>query len=237
MTAQANYLALYGGDEEIDTMPKPQPERRCTKCHRLRPRQDFPPRPNQTRPNALSKRCSDCVSAIDTAVLPDEEWRAVVGWEGLYEVSNLARVRRVAGGVGASPGRVLRPHPIYSGYLHVSLTRANRSKLLYVHVLVARAFLGPCPPGHEVNHCDSNRANCVLTNLEYLTHVENMQHATTVGLMAKGERHVRARLNESAVREIRRSSRSNAQLAQTYGVSAGVVSAVRCGRSWKHVQD
>src|SRR5690349_10146054 len=74
--------------------------------------------------------------------------------------------------------RVLRPNCINGGYLQVKLDQ----KMHLIHVLVARAFLGARPPDREVNHKDGNKANCAASNLEYVTHGENVKHAFATGL-------------------------------------------------------
>lgn len=94
------------------------------------------------------------------AILGAEEWRPVAGFEGLYQVSNQARVQRVGKaavkgqgqGGGARIGRILKQHTINGGYGVVQLWRDGSPKTCLVHVLVAAAFLGPAPAGHEVNH-------------------------------------------------------------------------------------
>jgi hypothetical protein len=108
----------------------------------------------------------------------DEEWRSVVGWEGLYDVSNLGRVKRTAPARnGHAPGACLRPPLDSSGYQHVTLYRPGEQRVFRkVHVIVALAFLGPRPPGLQVNHMDGNKLNNRASNLEYVTLQENMRH-------------------------------------------------------------
>ena len=110
-----------------------------------------------------------------------EEWREIPGLEGTgYEASNLGRVRSVVLMVGGRDRR---------GYPTVSLRRAtdgfgeHKSPHWNTHVLVARAFLGRRPTGLEVNHKDGCLTNNRLDNLEYVTHVENVQHAHRLGLI------------------------------------------------------
>lgn len=100
-----------------------------------------------------------------------EEWRRVQGVDNYYEVSNLARVRNAR-------GRLLKPSEHLGGYLRIFFWDSKRyvsiNKLL--HLVVAEAFLGPKPDGHQVNHLDGNKANNNPENLEYVTPKGNMRH-------------------------------------------------------------
>lgn len=115
-----------------------------------------------------------------------EEWRAVVG-EADYEVSNLGRVRSLtslvwygpAVGFGVRTGKILKSSVDGHGYLTV---RAGKLKTQKVHILVARAFIGPCPDLHEVRHLDDNKQNPVLSNLEYGTKSQNRMDAYRNGI-------------------------------------------------------
>ncbi|WP_164681194.1 NUMOD4 motif-containing HNH endonuclease [Mycobacterium intracellulare] len=117
----------------------------------------------------------------------DERWLPVVGWEGLYEVSDLGRVRsldreqpnnRWPGSTYVKPGRVLRSHkgPPF-GYHAVSLTRMEAGRqirnLKRVHVLVLESFVGPRPAGSASCHCNGDLDNNRLTNLRWDTHSAN----------------------------------------------------------------
>jgi HNH endonuclease/NUMOD4 motif len=123
-----------------------------------------------------------------------ERWLPVVGYEGVYAVSDLGRVRSLArviivatpsGGTFERPirARVMKTHVDAQGYLAVRLSgRDSSGSPTTVHRLVAAAFIGPCPPGQEVRHLDGDRTNCVLVNLAYGTHSDNVhdsvQHGT-----------------------------------------------------------
>ncbi len=110
-----------------------------------------------------------------------EEWRPVIGYEGLYEVSDLGRVRsldRVVLRSNGAPhpwkGQILKPsaHP-KNGHLSVRLYQSDRGRTLEVHRLVGEAFLGPLPPGRETRHFDGDPANNRVRNLVYGTKSEN----------------------------------------------------------------
>lgn len=131
-----------------------------------------------------------------------EQWRAVVGYEGTYEVSNFGAVRRSGKaarngngrGGGARIGLQLKHHLVNGGYQVVQLWQDGRPKTRLVHRLVTEAFLGPVPNGCEVNHKDGNKLNNSCANLEYVTHSENNRHAYQTGLRkAVGAPHFAAR--------------------------------------------
>lgn len=95
--------------------------------------------------------------------MSNETWKAVVGHEGIYEVSDRGRVKRVAPGPGTHPGRILSPMVDCKGYLYVRIGgRMNR-----IHRLVAAAFFGPSDM--LVRHLDGNPLNNSLSNVMYGT--------------------------------------------------------------------
>lgn len=106
----------------------------------------------------------------------NEEWRAVKGYEGLYEVSNMGRVRSLDRRVKTrSPGaedffragRTIAPKQRHGGYLGVQLWRDGNVRQICIHRLVAQAFV---PNPHnlpQVNHKDENKLNNRADNLEW----------------------------------------------------------------------
>lgn len=109
-----------------------------------------------------------------------EEWREV--FDGNYEVSSAGRMRRATPGRGTHAGRLLAPIRMAIGYLKVHPVVNGKNVQTYLHHIVALAFLGPKPDGYEVNHIDGDKGNAEASNLEYVTHLENMTHAREIGL-------------------------------------------------------
>jgi hypothetical protein len=171
-----------------------------------------------------------------TSSLAGEQWRPVVGYEGWYEVSDHGRVRRVAGGSGALPGRVLIPQKAGADYRKVNLYRDGQKQQVGVHLVVAAAFIGPRPPNHECNHKDGNKTNNHLGNLEYVTSLENSRHASRIGLLRTGELHQNAKLTAAQVAEIRQLYQpwtySTHRLAREFGVCAQTIYNIVHGRIW-----
>lgn len=117
-----------------------------------------------------------------------EDWRAVVGYEGIYSVSSLGRVRRERSSRGTCAGRILCGSQQSEGYWRVGLSRHRDQKVRLVHVLVAEAFLGPRPIGCEVNHINGVKTDNRAENLEWVTRKENIAHSVRTGLAAFGDR-------------------------------------------------
>lgn len=110
-----------------------------------------------------------------------EEWRPLDC--GNYAVSNAGRVKRLTPGRRTEPGRLMCAGIAKNGYPTVSLTRAGKVSRVYVHHLVAAAFLGPRPPGSVINHKDGDKTNGRDANLEYVSQQGNMRHAASTGLV------------------------------------------------------
>lgn len=118
-----------------------------------------------------------------------ENWRPVVGFEGIYSVSNLGRVQCDHLKQGGRWHRHLLKSKVanQTGYLSVGLFREGHSSTKYIHRLVLEAFVGPCPKGMECCHNDGDRTNPRLDNLRWDTRSGNqadrIRHGT--GLIGK----------------------------------------------------
>ena len=116
--------------------------------------------------------------------LPNEEWRDIVGYEGLYQVSNMGRVKSLARLVISPKGikdhivqeRILSIKVHKFGYLEVSLSSENKRKTYKVHRLVASAFIPNLNNLPQVNHKDENKANNIVDNLEWCTSLYNANY-------------------------------------------------------------
>lgn len=168
-----------------------------------------------------------------------EEWRPVVGYEGIYEVSDQGRVRRLHHCRGVPPWRILSLQCDRQGYLSAYLyRRGEKRRIVLVHRLVAESFIGACPGGLEVNHKNGQKGDNRPVNLEYVTHHENVRHAVEAGLVMRGERVNTAKLTEETVRALRERYRRGVRgcgavaLAREFGVGKSTVACVVTGQSW-----
>lgn len=102
-----------------------------------------------------------------------EEWRPIPGYEALYEVSSIGRVRSLPRATTSGKIRKLRLNR--HGRYDINLSADNRTRTFNVHVLVALAFIGPRPDGYDVRHLNGDRTDNRLANLGYSTHSENLR--------------------------------------------------------------
>jgi len=171
-----------------------------------------------------------------------EIWKDIPVWEGVYQVSNQGRVKRIAPGPGAQAGRIKKPFlTVKGGYLMVKLSFINRkTKHCLVHRLVLETFVGLCPEGKETNHKNGIRTDNHLGNLEWVTRSENLIHAFSVlgRKPAQGNQFPQSKLNPEKVIEIRLLSGdgvSYTELAKMFQVSRSAIAHVIKKRSWTHI--
>lgn len=172
-----------------------------------------------------------------------EQWRPVVQYEGLYEVSSWGRVRSLWFLNGSA--NLPRPVPVVlrtfihkGGYPSLTLARGGIHKTECVHPLVLSAFRGPCPPGHIGGHRDGDPKNNLLTNLSWITRAENEEDKRRHGRMLIGSRNHQSKLTEKKARQIRllhEQGVSGRKLAEIFSVSDTLIGRIVKRRTWKHV--
>ncbi len=159
-----------------------------------------------------------------------EQWRDVVGFEGVYEISDSARVRHV------QKGTIKIPSIDETGRMSVLLWRNNKCRLMRIHRMLLLAFVGPCPPKHECCHNDGNASNNALSNLRWDTAQNNQLDRVKHGTSNRGERCGSSKLTEIQARAIIADPRKHKYIAADYGVRDSVVSRIKSGKRWGHLQ-
>jgi len=163
-----------------------------------------------------------------------EEWRSVVGYEGLYEVSNMGRVRSLKECRGKS--NIILKHNINNGYSHIDLYKNSSRQHSKIHRLVAQAFIPNPENKYDVNHIDSNRSNNIISNLEWVTRKENMEHCIKMGRNTCGEKQGRSKLKIKQVLQIRKSKLLRKEIAYKYDICISTVYAIKNRSSWKYLK-
>lgn len=122
----------------------------------------------------------------------EEIWKDAVGYEGLYQVSNLGQVKSL-NYKRTDKERILKP-VLTKGYYSIGLCKNGKCKRSYVHKLVVEAFLGKISNGLVVNHLNEIKSDNRLENLEICTQKENINYGTCKARISeslRGEKHPR----------------------------------------------
>lgn len=149
-----------------------------------------------------------------------------------YEVNEYGVVRNKRN------GHVLKHCTVpKKGYQFVHLDKCH----CRIHRLVYEAFVEDVPEGLELNHIDTNKLNNHVSNLEAITHLENVRHAYANNLMpdVKGEKNGCSKLTDQQAWEIKRHLEAkiltHRQIAKLYGVSKGTITHINMGIKWTHI--
>ncbi|MEK5104348.1 NUMOD4 domain-containing protein [Cytobacillus sp. FSL M8-0252] len=181
-----------------------------------------------------------------------EIWKNVTGFEGLYQVSNIGRVKSLGRYRERKDGllikvkeKVLMVRTDSKGYEKVDLTKGGKRKTVLVHRVVAQAFIPNSNNKPQVNHKDGNKKNNKVSNLEWNTISENIKHAHETGLinssLLKGEENINAKLSEMQIRYIRENyipkdrEFGTRALSKQYGVSQNAISKIVNYKTWRGV--
>lgn len=171
-----------------------------------------------------------------------ERWLPVLGYEGLYEVSDRGSVRaleRIDSLKRTWPAKVMALHTKEDGHLRVGLRHpGGKQRHHFVHKLVLEAFVGPRPSGMVTRHLNGDPADNSVENICWGTHVDNMADQRRLGEMPLGEGVGTSVLTEKDVIEIR-SARAAGEtfvsISKRLGVGENTVRYAALGLSWQHV--
>jgi hypothetical protein len=193
-------------------------------------------------PGHLRTDASQAPAGLACTVM-EEIWEPVVGWEGLYEVSSLGRVRSISRttkhshGHRVVKGRILKPAIVSAGYPTIHLCLSGTVETAAVHTLVLEAFVGPRPEGMQCCHKDGSRTNNRLDNLRWDSVSRNNMDKVAHGTSMRGEKNPIAKLTEPYVLEILKSTDTIANLAKKYGVHRVTISKIKKGLLWSYLHE
>lgn len=209
------------------------------------------------------RTCSDCRRSRRIQLKPlqnlrqadfieGEEWLPVLEFEGYYEVSSMGRIRsvdRMVSHLGSKP--VLKRGMLMinrwygkNKYLKQTLCKCGIRKHCIVHILVAQVFIPNPENKREVNHKDGIKGNNKITNLEWATEKENIQHAVATGLHnLHGERSPNHKIKDLQAIEIRKLWEDSVQTEKSfcrdkgriYNVSEDAIRKIVLRKTFKHI--
>jgi len=178
-----------------------------------------------------------------------ERWKDIKGYEGIYQISNMARVKslgreqrvKLNNNITSAfrPEKIIKVSINTDGYLTLCLTKNYFKKTVKIHRLVAIHFIKNKYNKPYVNHKDGNKLNNSIENLEWCTYQENLKHAMMHGLRANHERHGAAKLTKKEARLIRELRYSNKMkykdLSEMFNVAQGTIQSILHNRTWQNI--
>lgn len=165
--------------------------------------------------------------------LDGEQWADIPNYEGQYQVSTFGRVKSFKrGGV-----KILRPALSRRGYLIAQLWRNAEPRSLAISRLVALCFIPNPDNKPQVDHINGMKFNNHVSNLRWVTGIENINYAVELGLIKTGVECSCAKLTEEQVKYIRENPDrlSSLKLAKKFSIAHDAISEIQTGKRYKSV--
>jgi len=172
-----------------------------------------------------------------------EIWKDIEGYEGIYEVSNLGRIKALEKLIWNGYGYFIKKEQIRkiscnnkTGYCHIPLWVNNKPKMYYIHRLVASAFINNVENKKEVNHKDGDKKNNNVNNLEWVDRIQNIRHSIKIlGNRQDGSFNNNTKLTELDVYNIKNDNRIHRLIAADYNVSRTAITMIKNNKNWKTI--
>ncbi len=173
-------------------------------------------------------------------IMKNEIWKDVVGYETIYEVSNMGNVRRKEGSKYYR-GLLLKLSPAKDGYCLVKLCNGKTQVSYLAHRLVAIAFLENPESKREVNHKNGIKMDNRIDNLEWATPTENQMHAIKNGLKTfktiSGDKQYNSKLSQESVEYIKsnfvKGKTPLKYFAEKFGVHVTTICKITANKNWR----
>lgn len=170
-----------------------------------------------------------------------EEWKPISGYEGIFSVSSLGRIRNECvkrGNQYVGKIRIGKKHK--DNYLSIRMCHNYKVNIFRIHNLVAKAFIGERPENYVVNHKDGDKANNKLENLEYLSRSQNAYHAVKMNRWpdCRGSKHYASRFKDEDIKNIRdlyKKGEKQKSIAIKFNTNQCYISQIVNNKRWSHV--
>ncbi len=175
-----------------------------------------------------------------------EIWKDIIGYEGLYQISNLGRIkslpriRNIRYRPYMTKERILTPTIGNNGYCYIMFQLNSVPKRYLVHRLFAIHFIPNPENKPQINHKNGIKHDNIPTNLEWCTSAENIRHSYVNGLQKpiKGEKSHNSKLKESDVlniKEMINEGEKQSDIARIYNVTQSHISDIKHNKKWAHL--
>jgi len=172
-----------------------------------------------------------------------EYWKSIIGYEGIYEISNLGSVKSLSRKIyflntfRIVKEKLLKPNTNRYGYITVTLSNNCDMKTVTIHRLLANAFIDKVEGKEYVNHIDGIKSNNTIKNLEWCTIKENNKHSFDNGLniLPNGVNHYNSRFSVNDILSIRKSDLSESKLALIYKVNRATIGKIKRLERYKNI--
>jgi hypothetical protein len=173
-----------------------------------------------------------------------EIWKDVFGYEGIYEISSLGRLKSLQrqkqgrfNSIRTLKEKILKHSFDNDGYCQFVLSNDGFKKTIKSYRLVAEAFIPNPDNKPQVNHINGIKTDNRVENLEWCTNKENQIHAYSIGLKfpKTGEQVKTAKLKEKEVLKIRSSELTYRELSLKYKVSVMTICKIKNRKTWNHI--
>ena len=158
----------------------------------------------------------------------EEIWKPIKDYEGLYEISNLGRVKSLKDNHGKDREHILKPIKDTKGYLVVNLSKNGKHKPFQIHRLVGFAFVDGYFEGAHIDHIDTNRLNNVWTNLRWVTQKENSNNELTKENLSKSKLRENNPMYGKHLSEEHKKKLSESHKGKNCGSNNGMAKKVYC---------
>lgn len=171
-----------------------------------------------------------------------EQWKDVVGYEGLYQVSDTGQLKRIVGYL-CKTERILKQDTTKKGYKTIQLHAYGCRKTRSIHQLVLETFVGQRPSSvHVTRHLDGNASNNFIYNLAWGTVKQNTEDAFKHGtrFQPRGSQCGTAKLTENEVLSIKQllidKTYTQRKITAMFNVCENSISQIKLGYTWRHIE-